>query len=115
MFAEQPSVKLCCQLCCGVFKDPVITTCGVSCPPGLCAPGAPNLGAPGLAAQHVPSAVGEGWGPCGRAPTCPLSPQHTFCRRCALKSGRTLSAQAWPPRFPVVGRSLWGGPPGAQL
>lgn len=29
MFAEQPSVKLCCQLCCGVFKDPVITTCGV--------------------------------------------------------------------------------------
>lgn len=33
MFAEQPSVKLCCQLCCSVFKDPVITTCGVSCPP----------------------------------------------------------------------------------
>lgn len=32
MFAEQPSVKLCCQLCCGVFKDPVITTCGVSRP-----------------------------------------------------------------------------------
>lgn len=30
MFAEQPSVKLCCQLCCSVFKDPVITTCGVS-------------------------------------------------------------------------------------
>lgn len=30
MFAEQPSVKLCCQLCCNVFKDPVITTCGVS-------------------------------------------------------------------------------------
>lgn len=29
MFAEQPSVKLCCQLCCNVFKDPVITTCGV--------------------------------------------------------------------------------------
>lgn len=29
MFAEQPSVKLCCQLCCSVFKDPVITTCGV--------------------------------------------------------------------------------------
>ncbi|KAK2501307.1 hypothetical protein MC885_018338 [Smutsia gigantea] len=28
VFAEQPSVKLCCQLCCGVFKDPVITTCG---------------------------------------------------------------------------------------
>ncbi|KAG3272897.1 TRAF7-containing [Ictidomys tridecemlineatus] len=23
-----PSVKLCCQLCCGVFKDSVITTCG---------------------------------------------------------------------------------------
>ena len=57
MFAEQPSVKLCCQLCCSVFKDPVITTCGVSCPPGLCALGAPNRGAPGLAAQHVPSAV----------------------------------------------------------
>lgn len=31
MFAEQLSVKLCCQLCCSVFKDPVITTCGVSC------------------------------------------------------------------------------------
>lgn len=30
VFAEQPSVKLCCQLCCNVFKDPVITTCGVS-------------------------------------------------------------------------------------
>lgn len=30
VFAEQPSVKLCCQLCCSVFKDPVITTCGVS-------------------------------------------------------------------------------------
>lgn len=29
VFAEQPSVKLCCQLCCNVFKDPVITTCGV--------------------------------------------------------------------------------------
>lgn len=29
VFAEQPSVKLCCQLCCSVFKDPVITTCGV--------------------------------------------------------------------------------------
>uniref|UniRef100_A0A667ZCW8 E3 ubiquitin-protein ligase TRAF7 n=1 Tax=Myripristis murdjan TaxID=586833 RepID=A0A667ZCW8_9TELE len=28
VFAEQPSVKLCCQLCCNVFKDPVITTCG---------------------------------------------------------------------------------------
>ncbi|MGH0142020.1 UNVERIFIED_CONTAM: hypothetical protein FKN15_030019 [Acipenser sinensis] len=28
VFAEQPSVKLCCQLCCVVFKDPVITTCG---------------------------------------------------------------------------------------
>ncbi|KAG7266414.1 hypothetical protein CRUP_001979, partial [Coryphaenoides rupestris] len=26
VFAEQPSVKLCCQLCCNVFKDPVITT-----------------------------------------------------------------------------------------
>lgn len=32
MFAEQPSVKLCCQLCCSVFKDPVITTCGVRPP-----------------------------------------------------------------------------------
>uniref|UniRef100_A0A4W6EA67 E3 ubiquitin-protein ligase TRAF7 n=1 Tax=Lates calcarifer TaxID=8187 RepID=A0A4W6EA67_LATCA len=33
VFAEQPSVKLCCQLCCNVFKDPVITTCGVNkCP-----------------------------------------------------------------------------------
>lgn len=32
MFAEQPSVKLCCQLCCSVFKDPVITTCGVRLP-----------------------------------------------------------------------------------
>ncbi len=32
VFAEQPSVKLCCQLCCSVFKDPVITTCGVSQP-----------------------------------------------------------------------------------
>ncbi|KAG8145418.1 hypothetical protein E2320_011955, partial [Naja naja] len=31
VFAEQPSVKLCCQLCCSVFKDPVITTCG-KCP-----------------------------------------------------------------------------------
>ncbi|NXY38879.1 TRAF7 ligase, partial [Pomatorhinus ruficollis] len=30
VFAEQPSVKLCCQLCCSVFKDPVITTCGPS-------------------------------------------------------------------------------------
>ncbi|XP_010838127.1 PREDICTED: E3 ubiquitin-protein ligase TRAF7 [Bison bison bison] len=68
VFAEQPSVKLCCQLCCSVFKDPVITTCG-----------------------------------------------HTFCRRCALKSGRTLSAQARPSGSPVAGRSLWGGPPGAQL
>uniref|UniRef100_A0A8C4SCT4 TNF receptor-associated factor 7 n=1 Tax=Erpetoichthys calabaricus TaxID=27687 RepID=A0A8C4SCT4_ERPCA len=29
VFAEQPSVKLCCQLCCSVFKDPVITTCGL--------------------------------------------------------------------------------------
>lgn len=40
MFAEQPSVKLCCQLCCSVFKDPVITTCGVRLPvPSLtCAP-----------------------------------------------------------------------------
>ncbi|XP_027879354.1 E3 ubiquitin-protein ligase TRAF7 isoform X2 [Xiphophorus couchianus] len=28
VFAEPPSVKLCCQLCCNVFKDPVITTCG---------------------------------------------------------------------------------------
>uniref|UniRef100_A0A4W3HPF4 E3 ubiquitin-protein ligase TRAF7 n=1 Tax=Callorhinchus milii TaxID=7868 RepID=A0A4W3HPF4_CALMI len=28
VFAEQPSVKLCCQLCCSIFKDPVITTCG---------------------------------------------------------------------------------------
>ncbi|XP_010074993.1 PREDICTED: E3 ubiquitin-protein ligase TRAF7-like, partial [Pterocles gutturalis] len=28
VFSEQPSVKLCCQLCCSVFKDPVITTCG---------------------------------------------------------------------------------------
>ncbi|KAM8780128.1 E3 ubiquitin-protein ligase TRAF7 isoform 2-T2 [Rhynchonycteris naso] len=28
VFAEQLSVKLCCQLCCSVFKDPVITTCG---------------------------------------------------------------------------------------
>ncbi|XP_044308442.1 E3 ubiquitin-protein ligase TRAF7 isoform X2 [Varanus komodoensis] len=28
VFAEHPSVKLCCQLCCSVFKDPVITTCG---------------------------------------------------------------------------------------
>lgn len=45
VFAEQPSVKLCCQLCCSVFKDPVITTCG-----------------------------------------------HTFCRRCALKSGTTRAA-----------------------
>lgn len=37
MFAEQPSVKLCCQLCCSVFKDPVITTCGVRLPlPDLC-------------------------------------------------------------------------------
>uniref|UniRef100_A0A3Q2PYT2 TNF receptor-associated factor 7 n=1 Tax=Fundulus heteroclitus TaxID=8078 RepID=A0A3Q2PYT2_FUNHE len=27
VFAEPPSVKLCCQLCCSVFKDPVITTC----------------------------------------------------------------------------------------
>lgn len=51
---------------------------------------------------------------CGRDPTCPLSPQHTFCRRCALKSGRTLSAQARPPGSPAAGRSLWGGPPGAQ-
>ncbi|KAK1878139.1 E3 ubiquitin-protein ligase TRAF7 [Dissostichus eleginoides] len=25
---DMPSVKLCCQLCCNVFKDPVITTCG---------------------------------------------------------------------------------------
>lgn len=33
VFAEQPSVKLCCQLCCNVFKDPVITTCGVSVQP----------------------------------------------------------------------------------
>lgn len=27
VFAEQPSVKLCCQLHCNVFKDPVITAC----------------------------------------------------------------------------------------
>lgn len=25
-------MKLCCQLCCSVFKDPVITTCGVRPP-----------------------------------------------------------------------------------
>ncbi|XP_061416769.1 E3 ubiquitin-protein ligase TRAF7 isoform X1 [Lethenteron reissneri] len=28
VFAEPPSIKLCCQLCCGIFKDPIITTCG---------------------------------------------------------------------------------------
>uniref|UniRef100_UPI00358E0432 E3 ubiquitin-protein ligase TRAF7 isoform X1 n=1 Tax=Myxine glutinosa TaxID=7769 RepID=UPI00358E0432 len=28
VFAEQPSVKLCCQLCFHIFKEPVITTCG---------------------------------------------------------------------------------------
>uniref|UniRef100_A0A8C2M5Y6 TRAF7 n=2 Tax=Cricetulus griseus TaxID=10029 RepID=A0A8C2M5Y6_CRIGR len=28
VFAEQPSGKLCCQLCYNVFKDSVITTCG---------------------------------------------------------------------------------------
>uniref|UniRef100_A0A671M001 E3 ubiquitin-protein ligase TRAF7 n=1 Tax=Sinocyclocheilus anshuiensis TaxID=1608454 RepID=A0A671M001_9TELE len=36
VFAEQPSVKLCCQLCCSVFKDPVITTCGGSQPHTFC-------------------------------------------------------------------------------
>lgn len=52
MFAEQPSVKLCCQLCCGVFKDPVITTCGVRpCPARLaCAPPrGPAAAVPGAA------------------------------------------------------------------
>lgn len=38
MFAEQPSVKLSCQLCCSVFKDPVITTCGVSGPASFACP-----------------------------------------------------------------------------
>ncbi|KAK1342372.1 hypothetical protein QTO34_015137 [Cnephaeus nilssonii] len=28
VFAEQLSVKLCCQLCYSVFRDPVITMCG---------------------------------------------------------------------------------------
>ncbi|RXN02116.1 E3 ubiquitin-protein ligase TRAF7 [Acipenser ruthenus] len=36
VFAEQPSVKLCCQLCCVVFKDPVITTCGGIFSSGKC-------------------------------------------------------------------------------
>ncbi|XP_049989799.1 E3 ubiquitin-protein ligase TRAF7-like [Alexandromys fortis] len=67
VFAEQPSVKLCCQLCCNVFKDPVITTCG-----------------------------------------------HTFCRRCALKSGRSV-----PPIQTWEGEWVVGGPcsvicPGCQ-
>lgn len=30
VFKEPPSRKLCCPLCKNVFKDPVITTCGVS-------------------------------------------------------------------------------------
>ncbi|KAG8506388.1 E3 ubiquitin-protein ligase TRAF7 [Galemys pyrenaicus] len=51
VFAEQPSVKLCCQLCCGVFKDPVITTCGVS--PGR-APADPQ--APAWWASRCPGA-----------------------------------------------------------
>ena len=29
MFVEEPSKKLCCMLCNHVFKDPVITSCGV--------------------------------------------------------------------------------------
>lgn len=97
MFAEQPSVKLCCQLCCNVFKDPVITTCGVRLPSG---PGphseAPSTRSLGLWSQAWPghsagpSVVGTGWGQlCSHAPIRPLSPQHTFCRRCALKSGRS--------------------------
>lgn len=28
LFAKQPLVKCCCQLCYSVFKDPAITTCG---------------------------------------------------------------------------------------
>uniref|UniRef100_A0A8D1P440 E3 ubiquitin-protein ligase TRAF7 n=1 Tax=Sus scrofa TaxID=9823 RepID=A0A8D1P440_PIG len=94
VFAEQPSVKLCCQLCCSVFKDPVITTCGVRLPSG---PGphseAPSTRSLGLWSQAWPghsagpSVVGTGWGQlCSHAPIRPLSPQHTFCRRCALKS-----------------------------
>uniref|UniRef100_A0A4X1VUS6 E3 ubiquitin-protein ligase TRAF7 n=1 Tax=Sus scrofa TaxID=9823 RepID=A0A4X1VUS6_PIG len=94
VFAEQPSVKLCCQLCCNVFKDPVITTCGVRLPSG---PGphseAPSTRSLGLWSQAWPghsagpSVVGTGWGQlCSHAPIRPLSPQHTFCRRCALKS-----------------------------
>lgn len=63
VFAEQPSVKLCCQLCCGVFKDPVITTCG-----------------------------------------------HTFCRRCALKSGRALPDPGGHCVPQLGGLSLQGGP-----
>lgn len=99
MFAEQPSVKLCCQLCCSVFKDPVITTCGVRPPsppclplPDLCTIERPNglaapftwsLGLghkPGLAAQQVPSAVGMGQ---GRLWLCPKS-------SCCLHSTRSV-------------------------
>lgn len=122
VFAEQLSVKLCCQLCCSVFKDPVITTCGVSLlsPPWpghrrgagwAASPSMWNLGlghTPRLAAQQVPSA-GHWVGPATAMPQLyPLSPQHTFCRRCALKSGRALSGPGPATLFPSGGRA----PPG---
>lgn len=79
MFAEQLSVKLCCQLCCSVFKDPVITTCGVRLPvPALTY--APPRGWVGCQPSHVePRPWSQAWSGCpagdyGHAPTLPIVP-----------------------------------------
>ena len=81
MFAEQPSVKLCCQLCCSVFKDPVITTCGVRLPlPDLCSTVRP------LSWGALASLTGLVWPPAG-----------------ALCSGHGVGAALRPhPNPPVV-------------
>lgn len=55
----------------------------------------------GLVTQQVPSAVGFGWGVTVAMPQASLlSPQHTFCRRCALKSGRALPDPGLDTLFP---------------
>lgn len=116
MFAEQPSVKLCCQLCCSVFKDPVITTCGVR-PPRPALPGPYDLctltgpgGPPAPLVQSLGPAgdTGAGGNSVAMPQAHPLSPQHTFCRRCALKSGKALPDPGPATSLP----SLWWVPPG---
>ena len=49
IFVEKYS-KLCCQFCCSVFKDPVITTCGVR--PWACS--LPNPVPRAVALAHPP-------------------------------------------------------------